>query len=351
MKKILVLFTGGTIGSKTGEQAIDVDDSTIYELIRQYFKSPYAQKVEFETKQPFQLLSENLLPSDWEKLIQVVRDVDPSLYAGMIITHGSDTLPFTSACLSYTCAQVPIPIVLTASNRPLDHPKSDAIINFAGSVDFILDQQVPGVFVCFADERGEPTLYLGTRLMESDPFTDQYSSTYNIPYGRMANQRFIWESHPINPTIADLKARQSQSRIISNPKFSPNILYLKPYPGLNYEWFNFTDETKPSAVLHGLYHSGTASTRKIGAFSLKTLIEQCQQAGIKLYIAPIKDAAGDLYSTSVELIDAGAIPLENISVVAALVKLMLAYGSCDSEEQIHRFLTEEPLFYETHHKI
>lgn len=347
LKKILVLFTGGTIGSMKKEKSIDVDESTSAHLIEQYKCSPYAQDVEFELHQPLHLLSENIIPEDWHRFIAFINKFPLEQYEGVIVTHGSDTLPFTSACLSYAFRHSPVPIVLTASNYPLHHPKSRGLRNFAGSVDFILDQALPGIFVCFENEHGEMTIYLGTRLMEALPFTDEYAATYAIPFGRIVQQRFVRNNHEINPSIAGVRAKREPLPFLDRLKFSSEIMYIKPHPGLDYRYFMFS-EHKPKAVLHDLYHSGTASTRGEAMFSLRTFIQHCRQHGIKLYMSPIKNASGDLYASSVELIEAGAVPIENTSVPASLVKLMLAYGTFSAADEIDRFLQGPPLFFESH---
>lgn len=73
-------------------------------------------------------------------------------------------------------------------------------------------------------------------------------------------------------------------------------------------------------------------------------MKRCHADGIDVYIGPIKNLQGDLYASTVTLIEAGAIPLENITVEAAVVKLMLAYGSFKHPEDIARFLQQNVFF-------
>src|SRR5205085_5079000 len=97
MDKLLVIFTGGTIGSQKTGRTIDVDASAAYQLIGEYRDNPRNREVQLDTVQPLQVLSENMVPADWVKLIACLDGVDFSIYKGIIITHGSDTLPYTSA--------------------------------------------------------------------------------------------------------------------------------------------------------------------------------------------------------------------------------------------------------------
>ncbi|WP_162463091.1 asparaginase [Paenibacillus psychroresistens] len=349
MKKIKVIFTGGTIGSRKTERNIDVDVAASYELIRLYGAFTPSRQIEFDTVQPLNILSENLVPEDWLTMIKELENIDYSLYEGIIVTHGTDTLPFTAAALSLASQGIPIPIMLIASNFPLNDPRGKGVLNFSHAVDFIMEQCLAGVFVIFENSQGEAIVHLGTRLSQSDPFTDEYDSTYSAPFGVMSNHQFIHNTHAINPSVAKLQS-QSAPEVNNVPwSFSNEVLYLRPYPGLNYRYYDFS-KSKPVAVLHDLYHSGTASTRNSDVFDASILhfLAYCQSHEVTVYIAPIKNKAGDLYASSHLLLEAGAIPLENISVETALVKLMLAYGSFKEHSQILQFMQETSLFFEIH---
>jgi L-asparaginase len=111
MKKILVVFTGGTIGSKVSNKTIDVDEQIGYLLIEK-FKEQSKLDVEFETIQPLNILSENCTPKDWSKIITAIKSAKSDDIDGIIITHGTDTLPYTSAIVSYVFADTDIPTIL-----------------------------------------------------------------------------------------------------------------------------------------------------------------------------------------------------------------------------------------------
>lgn len=344
--KILVLFTGGTIGSRRGAHGIDVDASGSYFLMEQYAQIAGTREIDFETAQPCNLLSENLVPGDWGTLSQAVRAAYGASYAGVIVTHGSDTLSFTSAMLSYLCCDAPFPVVLTAANYPLDDPRSNGLANFAASVDFIADAALPGVFALFGDDRGDAVVYLGTRITQALPFTDQFDAPYAAPFGRMRDGRFEPNPHPVNPAASELARRDPPS-----PPAPPQdqawqpVLYIKPYPGLDYRAYGF-ESRPPRAVLHDTYHSGTANARD-GAEgrSLVPFISYCRERGVDVYLVPMRSPEGDMYASSSHLTGAGGIALGNISSEAALIKLLLACAVCADDREIERFV-RTPLFFE-----
>ncbi|WP_271752571.1 asparaginase [Cohnella sp. JJ-181] len=356
--KILVIFTGGTIGSRRGAHGIDVDAFGSYFLMEQYAQIPETVEVSFETAQPINLLSENLVPGDWAKLAAPVRAAYDGGYAGVIVTHGSDTLSFSSAMLSYLCCDAPIPIVLTAANYPLDDPRSNGLANFSASVEFIANAGLPGVFTLFGNALGESVVYLGTRITQAVPFTDQFEALYGEPFGHMRDGRFAPNAHPVNPTAEQL-ARRAETPHAQAGQASrmpppappaldgewPPVLYIKPYPGLDYRIFDFTRRA-PRAVLHDTYHSGTANAREGEASrSLASFVSYCKERGVDVYLVPMRSPEGDMYASASLLTEAGGIPLEDISAEAALTKLLLACASSGDPREVERFM-RRPLFFE-----
>ncbi|MCC3377443.1 asparaginase [Cohnella sp. REN36] len=346
MNKILVVFTGGTIGSRKGDRGIDVDAAGSYFLIEQYAGSAGKREVAFEAIQPYNLLSENLIPEDWAQLTAEIRAASPESYAGVIVTHGSDTLAYSSAMLSYLLCDTRVPVVITASNYPLDDARSNGLRNFAASVDFLLDRPLPGIFTLFGNDRGESVVFLGTRITQALPFTDQFDCTYDAPFGWMKDGRFVWNEHPLNPSPDTLLARVPAPAPWAAGDEMPQVLYIKPYPGIDYRVFDFSSRA-PRAVLHDLYHSGTACTREAEGRSLARFIADSRAHGVDVFLVPTRDPGGDVYASSSSLTQAGGIPIEGMSADAALMKLMLACANFADTADIVRFMRTS-LFYEDH---
>lgn len=344
MKDILVVFTGGTIGSKTHGTAIDVHADAGYELLQRY-KEQYGERAVFTTVQPFAVLSENMLPSDWELLCKTIEQHDPARYAGIIITHGTDTLAYTAAAVSYRFAGTAVPILITASNFPLDDPRSEGVRNFAACVEMIASDPLPGIFVVFEDQDARMLVHLGTRIRQSQPFTDQFVSIYDEPFGEIIDGRLALNKHGLNPGTAQLQAVDQRTSFSAGCSFAADILHIKPYPGFRYSYIQLR-HLKPQAVLLELYHSGTTAVRSASeGESLESFIRLCKQEDIPVYIAPVKTTSDNRYATAHEVLRYGAIPLPDVSVEAALVKLMLAYGSLTDQQEIDRLL-ERNLFFE-----
>ena len=130
--KILVVFTGGTIGSCYNDGVISPDSSTRYKLIEMYKQNGgYA---EFDAISPYTVLSENLNGEYFNLLYNSVKE-NINNYDGIIVTHGTDTLQYTSAVLSYMFGLCNTPIVLVSANYPLESEKSNGLENFSAAVD------------------------------------------------------------------------------------------------------------------------------------------------------------------------------------------------------------------------
>ncbi|NIK79476.1 L-asparaginase [Paenibacillus castaneae] len=348
MKNLLVVFTGGTIGSKQQGAGIDVNQSGSYALIEGFMNSShYREDVMLDAIQPLNMLSENICPSDWLTLAAAIRGIDMSAYHGVIITHGSDTLAYSAAMFSYLFADTSLPIVLTASNYPLSDGRSNGSRNFANAVHYIADAGLPGVFVVYENDQGEPLVYLGTRITQAVSFTDQFGSPYDEPFGRIVERNFEWHASVRSPEPKQLM-QQREALFTWEPHtlaIDTSIVYIKPFPGLNYTYYDFSNQ-KPKAVLHDLHHSGTACAIEEGPYSLLAFMSRCLAQGIDFYICPIKDRTDALYSSSLRLIEAGATVIENMSMEAAVTKLMLAYGIYDQKEQVEAFMNGTTLYYE-----
>lgn len=319
---IFLLQTGGTIGSTITDGTIDVDSAKGDALIQTYLDTA-SRPVVFDVARPFTILSENALPGHWSQIIQALKAVDFSAYQGIIVTHGSDTLPYTAAALSYFFATSPIPIVLVCADHPLGHPESNALPNFSAAVDFILTSGLPGIFVVYQNSNADLQIHLGTRLLEADWIHDHFQSFGHRPFMKIDGHCLSHGGAELTPSAAQLKNRKLHTNWGPVPTFDREILALRAYPGLNYQYLDLQSQS-PAAVLHALYHCGSGNTAGPEHYSLKTFIQENPQCDH--YLLSYKDPDGDLYATCRELIDAGGIPLKNMCFEAALTKLFFAYN-------------------------
>lgn len=329
MKKILLVSTGGTIGSTLSFGTIDTDASArlrLMDLLASCY--PRHREFEFHPIQPLELLSENLVPSVWEQLVAAVEIQPLSQFDGIIITHGTDTLSFTAAALSFCWHSLPLPVLLVASDYPLEDSRANGLANMVCALEFIRQIGEPGVFVPYQNRQQEMSVHWGTHLASSLQLSGDFISVRQKNYLSFDGRQFS----VLNPC-----ARPSQAKTFAvKARFSKRILMIRPYPGLNYDYF---DIAQADAVLHDLYHSGTAAvSRQWGAnHALPEFINRCRERGIQVYLAPAHKSSST-YQTTQTLLDHGAEMIWNLSLEAAYVKLLLAYGNFDGRQTISDFL-------------
>lgn len=318
--KILLLLTGGTIGSAVNDHCINVDSRRGDDLLTIY-KEQTNREVEFVVIRPFNILSENAEPKHWLQIIETLQSQRLSDYDGVIIAHGSDTLPYTSAALAYGLNSPSIPIILVAANYAIGEPNSNALTNFSAAVEFINNMKLPGFYAIYENSDAITYVHLATRLQEADWLKDDFSS-FGEPLGVFDQRGFCCTPTAKNPTMLKLY-NPSLDDVPAVQEFRNEVLALRAYPGLNYEVIDL--RKRPiRAVLHSLYHCGSGNIAGAEGTSLLAFIKN--NPHVDHYMISYKNIHGDLYASCQELIAAGGIPLENISFEAALTKLTFAYN-------------------------
>lgn len=326
MKKILVLFTGGTIGSATTDGIIDVEREGKYAVVEAY-RSAYSDDVEFECRQVLNILSENMGFSGWEKMIHEINGIDTTLYSGVILTHGSDTLAYTSALLGMYFRHFDIPLFIIASNKPIGEKRSNGLFNFTSAVGLIKEGKYKGVFTLY--ER----VMLPTRVIPADTCRDRFGV-----YGYDGCNDFS-----VFSGVSENMLSRPRERIFHEDiKFRKRILFIEGYPAMDFGCFVPSDDT--AAVLYSPYHSATACTdvSEGKSYALTEFIKRCITKNIMVYICGLKRKV-PIYSTVAEIIKAGSIPIYSTSAVAAYMKLLLAYNQ---EQMPVKEVMGKDLFFE-----
>ncbi|WP_411726722.1 asparaginase [Methyloglobulus sp.] len=349
MKQILLVFTGGTIGSTATGGTINTSSSAPFKLL-QLFQQQYHDpaSIHFDTLQPIQILSENLAPAAWEIVIAAIESAQPNKYDGIIITHGTDTLAYTSAAMSLYFHASAIPIFLVSSDYALDYlegdnPKGNGLANFICAVEFIRQDISTGVFVPYRNAGQTLQIHRGTRLACSLQLSGDFFSVQGKGFMEFDGQHFttvnVAASKSDEAAMQDKEQAASGDIIPLKPQFSSRILMVKPYPGLDYSRFELDSV---DAVLHDLYHSGTAcATDQWGKnHSLIEFLKHCQNEDTPVYLAPAIKSE-NAYQSTRELIEHGAEMIWNTSIEAAYVKLMLAYGNFSDRRQISGFIDRD----------
>lgn len=267
--KILTVFTGGTIGSTKSEGVISLDSENSYKLLEMYSKKD--KKVEFTAVQPLNILSENMNGKFLTQLYKCISSYDLSRFDGVIVAHGTDTLQYTAAYLSYAFGLCKTPIVIVSANFPLEDRRSNGFHNFCGAVEIIRSRKGRGVFVSYANCEYFADIHRGAKVLQHTAYSDELYSIHDNIFGEIHGKEFVkndfYSEQQDEISLADCTELEETS----------NVLYVKPYVGMTYP--HITNGTK--AVLLEGYHSGTLNTDGDGLTKFCLDAEKC---GVPVYL-------------------------------------------------------------------
>lgn len=324
--KILVIITGGTIGSTTNSQYTSLDMSKQYVLLDTYKKNN-SDDITFEIISPYRILSENLTANELNLLINCVDENLKRDFDGIIVTHGTDTLQYTASALAYCFRNVEKPVVVVSANYPLDNVKSNGYHNFEAAVRFICSKLSNGVFVSYRNSLDNITsIHVPTRLYSHLENTDE---VYSIAHQEFAYYNGV--DFSLNEHYVKTKAVEGNTAF----RFceQTGILVISSIPG---DSFNY-DLSGVKAVLIRPYHSGTINTSD-GA--LGRFCEKVRAKNIPVFILSCNLSA-DYESTNV-FREFGITKLPLSTFVSQYMKLWIATSNnLDIDEFMKKELAYE----------
>ena len=305
--KILFLFTGGTIGCTASGDTITTDSKKPYLLLETY-KAAYGIPFKYDTAEPYTALSENNTGKTLRHLCESVKAHLDGGYDGIVITHGTDTLQYSAAALSYAFADIKIPVCLVSSNLPIEKKGANGIPNLRAAIRFISEVGVPGVWVPYKNRGEDIRIHRGTRLLASTAFSDRVESIYDSYYGTFREGEPFRKSRRYRELPDAIPAFGS----LQIPPYCREIAILEPYPGKTYPPIAETVKY----ILHASYHSGTINTE---AEATTEFFKKLKERNIRPFLTGV--ATGAAYESTKLFSELGILPLYNISPIAAFVKL------------------------------
>lgn len=361
---IAVIFTGGTIGSSIQDQYVSTDAQAPYHLLSMYGQSRNSclskEAVDFTTYAPYTTLSEYLDGSHLNRLIACIRNVLVTDTDGIIVTHGTDTLPYTAAALGMIFAYAKVPIILVSSNYILDDPRANGLVNFSAAVDYIRDwrtvypapadhktasiptpvfQPLPtAVGIAYCNTGDAPKIYNALGIYNHRPFDD---SLYERPYDAYAEaiapvlrecsviRHVTPDSICTSGTTIDLLSGNTDipdpGRDLIQESYTIfdttcPVCFFQSMPGMQY---HLPDDAR--AVLIHAYHSGTINTKNP---SLLALTGRAAQKKIPVYLTGISTESTD-YDSKAVYESLGIIPLPEYSPLVAYMYLWYKYSQRD----------------------
>ena len=172
MKNILMLGTGGTIASEMTPEGL-TPELTPEQLLR--YVPAISSLCRVECRSLFNLDSTNITPAHWVAVARALRD-NYNKYDGFVISHGTDTMAYTAAALSYLVQGADKPIMLTGAQKPINYDSTDSKLNLTDAFVCACSGQLAGVDIVFSGR-----VILGTRARKTCSKSFAAFSSINYP--------------------------------------------------------------------------------------------------------------------------------------------------------------------------
>ncbi len=305
-KKICILFTGGTIGMvrdpKTKALKPPTKPSEILKTI------PSLKGVlDIDFKPVFNIDSANMTPGHWTELADKIHELYQK-YDGFVVTHGTDTMSFSSSAFSYIFRGLNKPIVFTGSVIPVSEIGDDARNNL--------------VYACITAtmDLAEVCVVSGNRIIRGNR-TVKYSESF-VDVFRSPNYPYLGElGRP--PKLYDFRKKRNEKRkLIFKPNFEQNISILKLFPGFPWEMLQCEVDRGVKGIVIEAFGSGNVpfhDQNLIKAIKAATKVEIPVVITTQL---PKGEVRLSLYESGVAAEKAGAVSAHDMTTEAAATKLM-----------------------------
>ncbi|MEM3169621.1 MAG: Glu-tRNA(Gln) amidotransferase subunit GatD [Candidatus Nitrosotenuis sp.] len=324
LPKILLLSTGGTIASRVDYRTGSVTPALSAQELNASVPE-LSEIANIDAEVLFSEYSENLTPDHWLKIAQKLDSLAKSDYAGILVAHGTDTMQYTAAYLSFALAGFPKPIVLVGSQRSSDRPSSDAAINLIYAAKFIVSSKTNGVFVAMhnSESDNDVACHLGTRVRKN------HTSKRNAFETIGAKPAFVVYEDKIIQNFYEPYFKQEQY----TPKIGidTKAALVKYYPGydpvliedlLNHGYKAIIFEGTGLGHIGRTMYDAIKKARQKGVFVGMT--SQCLDGRVNMAI----------YESGRDLMQLGIVPLSDMIPETALVKAMWALSSQNDIKEI-----------------
>jgi L-asparaginase len=329
-KKVLIIYTGGTLGmvydNLTG-RLIPFKFDQIVENI------PELNRLNLELcflsfLRPID--SSNVSPEIWIELVEII-ELNYNNYQGFVILHGTDTMAYSASALSFMIQNLTKPIVFTGAQLPIGIPRTDARENLISSIQIAgstINEQVIVPEVC---------IYFNGRLLRGNRAKKRESSQFdafdseNFPY--LAEIGVNIDYNFLNIHIPKPRKLPEFFKKINN-----NVAILKLFPGINKEFINnFFNQNSLKGVVLETYGSGNAPSNDWFLACLEYAIRK----GVIIY--NVSQCTGGTvqmgkYETSEKMKEMGIISGKDITLEAAITKMMWVLGNEDNLNKIKELL-------------
>jgi len=333
---VAMIVTGGTIASKldvkTGAVKWLDSPENLFKFYPEIFDKVNILKVEM----PFMKGSESMSFVDWKKIAKTAEKLlNDDNIRGLIITHGTDSLHYTSAALSFFLRDLNKPVALTYSQRSIDRASSDASLNLQCAALAAISDIAEVMVVGHASTNDDFCYAMpGTKVRKMHTSRrDAFKVVNAKPFAKIYTDRLeILDEHRV----------RNKSMVKVDAKFEEKVGLLKFYPGQDPDILDYYLKKKYRGLVIEFMGLGQVATSESKLSWIKKL-KEVQDKGLIVCAVP-QCIYGRLdmlvYSSGRELLETGVIPLEDMLSETALVKLGWVLAKTKDKAKVKELMLE-----------
>ena len=336
---VALIMTGGTIANKYDPKTGAVSPLSTAEELFRFYPELFGKVNVLKVEMPFMKASEDMDFRDWQKIAKVaVELLNDSNIKGIIITHGTDTLHYTAAALSFFLKNLNKPVVLTYSQRSTDRASSDASLNLEASALAAISDIAEVIVVGHASSNDDYCYALrGTKVRKlHSSRRDAFKPVNAKPIAKITKDAIIH--------LSDYR-RGFKGKVKADTGFEEKVALIKFYPGQDSDILDYYLRKKYNGIIieaTGLGHVPALTSRHSWLPTIKKLTEkgifvgittQCIYGRVDPYV----------YSNLRALNKAGAVFLEDMLAETAFVKLGYVLGHKEwskNKEEVRKKMLE-----------
>lgn len=330
LPNISIMGTGGTIASRVDYRTGAVHPALTTEDLC-CIVPELSQLANISVEIVFNIFSEDMKPLYWSNLAKKILEKINEGADGIVIPHGTDTMAYTAAALTFALQKLPVPIVLVGSQRSSDRPSSDATLNLTGAVFAAGNAPFAEVVLGMHETVSDTSfiLHRGNKVRKCHTSRrDAFKSINARPLARVFDETIMVNGNAFLP-------RDKERIPILKPDFNDKVALVKFHPGMKHELINwYVKEGFKGLVLEGtgLGHVSSDLLDPLRNATEKGVLlgmtSQCLWGRINMSV----------YDRGVDLMEIGVLPLGDMLPETAMVKMMWVLAQTENLKEAKNLL-------------
>lgn len=335
-KNILFILTGGTISAEPSLMGlIAANISPVLAPI--LAASPL--DFDYELQQLFAIDSTNMQPENWVTIAAAIQTQYDD-YAAFIILHGTDTMAYGAAALSYLIPDSPKPIIFTGSQTPLSQAGSDGITNILDSVAYALSDYSHATSIVFQGE-----VILGTRARKIRTRTNQAFATVDFTNRAYVRSQQTW------PILAPPTAPVPTTPVPAYHQLDPRVALVHVIPGMSGQQLELMAQTAAVIIIAGFGIGGLPENPELG---WRASINRLVEAGKRIILTtqvPLEGCDFNVYAVGAMIVKHPRLfQAENMTIEALVMKAMWALAEAPTDDYLFKSLMHRRIDYDVFEK-